>query len=293
MGWMDPKYMTCKICGKSCKVLGNHLIEHKLTVKEYYDKYLRKPNEGRCIICGKDTKFKTLSIGYIGKYCSHTCMYSDKNHFNPTAWKATRLAKIQKFEKDNNCVFANDLRVQYGHGWYSHNIVDFIYMDSQTKFVHIEDIPKIIKYASIKRPHCSSSRAEKDIVAYIQTFYTGAILENKRKAIYPFELDIYLPDLKIGIEYNGMRWHSIELGTPKDYHLMKSLKCREKNIRLIHIYEFEDLDTQKYLLKSLMLGTDKYPKNDFNKNNMLNTIPEPYKIFEDGYTIYGAGRLEV
>lgn len=284
--------MQCIICGKECKSLGNHLLEHKITAKDYYDKYLRKPNEGRCIICGKDTKFKTIKIGYIGKYCSHACMYSDKNHFNPTAWKATRLAKIQKFEKDHNCVFANDLRVQYGHGWYSYNIVNFIYMDSQTKFVATKDIPKIIKYAAIKHGS-SSSHAEKEIVSFIRTFYIGNILENKRKAIYPLELDIYLPDLHLAIEYNGNWYHSIEAGTRKEYHLMKSLKCREKGIRLIHIYEFEDLEEQKKLLKALILGTDKYPKNDFNKNNMLNTIPEPYKIFDDGYTIYGAGRLEV
>lgn len=284
--------MQCMICGKDCKSLGNHLLEHKLSAKEYYDKYLRKPNEGRCIICGKDTKFKTLSIGYIGKYCSHACMYSDKNHFNPTAWKAARLTKIQKFEKDHNCVFANDLRVQYGHGWYSSGIVDFIYMDSQTKFVATKDIPKIVKYASVKHS-CSSSHAEKEIVSFIRTFYNGRILENKRKAIHPFELDIYLPDIELAIEYNGCWYHSTENGTPKDYHLMKSLKCREKNIRLIHIYEFEDFDRQLELLKSLILGEDKYPKTDFNKNNLIENIPKPVKIYSKGYTIYGAGRLEV
>lgn len=296
MGWFDrngDQSQTCKICGKTCRALGNHLLEHKISAKKYYDCYIRKPNEGRCIICGKDTKFKTISIGYIGKYCSPKCMYSDKNHFNPEAWKATRNMKIQQFEKDHNCIFANDLRAEYGNGWYSSNIVNFIYMDSQTKFVPIDELQKIIDYASIKRPNCNTSHAEKDIVEYIKTFYTGIILENKRKVIYPFELDIYLPDLKIAIEYNGKWYHSINAGTPKDYHLHKSLLCRDKSIRLIHIYEFEDIDKQKYLLKELILGINKYPKNDFNKNNLLNTIPKPIKIYDNGYTIYGAGKLEV
>ena len=72
---------------------------------------------------------------------------------------------------------------------------------------------------------------------------------------------------------------------------MKSLLCREKHIRLIHIYEFEDIEEQKQLLKDLLLGVDNYPKNDFNKNNLLDTIPEPTLIYKDRYTIYGAGPL--
>ena len=52
-------------------------------------------------------------------------MYSDKNHFNPEAWKATRNMKIQQFEKDHNCIFANNLRAEYGNGWYSMTIYTY------------------------------------------------------------------------------------------------------------------------------------------------------------------------
>ena len=98
--------------------------------------------------------------------------------------------------------------------------------------------------------------------------------------------------LNLAIEYNGCYFHSIYVGKSKDYHLMKSLLCREKGIRLIHIYEFEDLDKQIELLKQLILGEDKYPKNDFNKNNLLKNIPKPEIIFNDGrLIIYGAGKL--
>ena len=93
------------------------------------------------------------------------------------------------------------------------------------------------------------------------------------------------------LAYNGNYWHS-SINKHKNYHLIKSLLCREKGIRLIHIYEFEDLDQQKQLLKDLILGRDNYPKNDFNKNNLINNIPEPEIIYQnDGYFIYGAGKL--
>ena len=283
--------MKCLICGKERKVLGNHLVEHNLTAKEYYDKYLRKPNEGHCLICGKDTKFKTISIGYIGKYCSPTCMYSDKNHFNPNAWKTTRLAKIKQFEKDNNCIFANDLRKEYGNGWYSHHVVEFIFMDAQTKFVAKSDIPKIIDYSSTL--HTSISKSEYNLVEFIKTFYHKEIQLSAKPLDYKlYSLDIYLPDVKLAIEYNGRRYHSIEMGKPKDRILKKSIYCRQQNIRLIHIYEFEDIEEQKQLLKDLILGTDNYPKNDFNKNNLLDKIPKPEIIYnQHKCTVYGAGRL--
>ena len=77
-----------------------------------------------------------------------------------------------------------------------------------------------------------------------------------------------------------------------NYHLNKSLLCRQLGIRLIHIYEFESYQTQLQLLKDLILGIDNYPKNDFNKNNLIKKIPNPEIIYNDGSNIiYGAGKL--
>lgn len=286
----SSQLQTCRICGKTCKILGNHLIKHRISAKDYYDTYLRKFNEGKCKVCGKDTKFKTISIGYIGKYCSPECMYSDKEHFNTKLWKETRQNKIDKFEKDNDCVFANTLRKKYGNGWYQANIVDFIYMDSQTKFVPANQINKIIEYNA--KPHRQPSMQEKIIVQEIESIYDGTILCNIKGIISnSLELDIYLPDLNLAIEFNGLRYHSIEMGKPKDRILKKSILSRDKNIRLIHIYEFENIDKQIYLLKQLILGNDLYNHMDFNKYNLSNNTPVPTIIYKNKYTVYGAGPL--
>jgi len=63
---------------------------------------------------------------------------------------------------------------------------------------------------------------------------------NTRSIIAPYELDFYLPDLKVAIEINGLRWHSEHFAN-KDryYHLQKTKLCKEKDIRLIHIFEDE------------------------------------------------------
>lgn len=136
----------------------------------------------------------------------------------------------------------------------------------------------------------SFSKYESNLVKFIEEFYDFEIIQN-RKICDKYFLDIYLPKLNLAVEYNSNYWHSYPR-KEKDYHLKKSLQCREKNIRLIHIYEFEDFDRQKQLLKNLILGQDNYPKNDFNKNNLINNIPEPEVIYQnDKYIIYGSGKL--
>lgn len=63
-------------------------------------------------------------------------------------------------------------------------------------------------------------------------------LKHSREIIPPYELDIFLPQKKIAIEFNGNYWHST-LKKPVDYHKIKSELCEEKGIRLIHIFEYE------------------------------------------------------
>lgn len=64
--WSDG-LMECKMCGKDCNnyiSLGIHLSKsHKDTTKQdYYNKFLRKPDEGICPVCGKETNFKNLNL---------------------------------------------------------------------------------------------------------------------------------------------------------------------------------------------------------------------------------------
>lgn len=52
-------------------------FKHSLKPKEYYDKYLRKPDEGVCPVCGKETTFDGIRDGYR-KYC-RPCTFKDKS----------------------------------------------------------------------------------------------------------------------------------------------------------------------------------------------------------------------
>ena len=117
------------------------------------------------------------------------------------------------------------------------------------------------KGVSIGCKKCSMagySKKEKEIVEYIKSIYNGTITENNRSIIpsikndkFFMELDIYLPELNLAIEFNGSYWHSNSKYVNKrgfksieEFHNYKTRICNEKNINLLHISE-HDYDTNK------------------------------------------------
>jgi transposase-like protein len=82
------------------------------------------------------------------------------------------------------------------------------------------------------------SKVELQLRDFISSIYDGPTIYNDRSTISPHEIDILLPDLKIGIEFCGIYWHS-ERYKPNDYHLTKLNNCNNQQIRLIQIFENE------------------------------------------------------
>ena len=67
-----------------------------------------------------------------------------------------------------------------------------------------------------------------------------------------YGLDIYLSKLNLGIEYNGNYWHSSLYKEP-NYHQKKSLYFLKKDIKLIHIFEYEWADERiRPILESIL-----------------------------------------
>lgn len=91
-------------------------------------------------------------------------------------------------------------------------------------------------------PRCSTSvsKTEIKLVDFIRTLYSEEIITNSKSIIPPLELDIFIPALRLAIEFNGGYWHS-EKFKDKKAHLHKYTLCMEKGIRLISIWEWEYL----------------------------------------------------
>lgn len=81
------------------------------------------------------------------------------------------------------------------------------------------------------------SKWEQAVYDFITSLGINAEHSN-RELLDGREIDIYIPDCKIGIECDGLRWHN-ESHVPKNYHLDKTNICNENGIRLVHIFEDE------------------------------------------------------
>jgi len=95
------------------------------------------------------------------------------------------------------------------------------------------------------------SGLEIEMKQFIQENYNKIISFND-KDIIGKELDIYLPDLNLAFEFNGLWWHN-EINKTDNYHLDKTNLCVEKNIQLIHIWE-DDWIHKKNIIKSMILN---------------------------------------
>ena len=103
----------------------------------------------------------------------------------------------------------------------------------------------------------SQSSPELEIKSIINAMYIGRCIENSRSIIPPLELDLYYPEKNIAIEFNGNYWHD-ENHKSKDYHFNKFKLCKDKNIRLVSIYEsdwFNKHDNIINLLKNIFIDS--------------------------------------
>lgn len=94
----------------------------------------------------------------------------------------------------------------------------------------------------------SQSKGELEVRNFINEYYKT--VNNSREIVKPYELDIYIPEKNIAIEYNGEYWHSQERRSMNDK--IKQYLCREKNIELIIVWE-KDWYSRKEEIKNMLL----------------------------------------
>ena len=109
-------------------------------------------------------------------------------------------------------------------------------------------------------PFCSNrvSKAEHEIFAHLTNLGLNAI-QSDRKTLKGKELDIYLPDNKFAIEFNGLYYHTEQgrgsktqetVRTPNS-HYDKWLACKKLGIQLIQIWEDDWKRNKEGILKSI------------------------------------------
>lgn len=74
---------------------------------------------------------------------------------------------------------------------------------------------------------------EVELRDFVTSVYPGEVVHGYRDG---YELDIYLPGIGVGLEYNGLYWHS-ERFKDRGYHLAKTEHFRDRGIRVYHVWE--------------------------------------------------------
>ena len=134
----------------------------------------------------------------------------------------------------------------------------------------------------------TKSGQENLIYNFIKENYNGNILRNKRGIIKPKELDIYLPDLKLAIEFNGL-YHHNELVVNKKYHFNKTESCEKQGIQLIHIYEDDWIYRQKIIESRILNLLGKTPNKIYARKCIIKEVDDSKLFLEtnhlQGFTI--------
>jgi len=117
---------------------------------------------------------------------------------------------------------------------------------------------KKIKDLGIEYNHISSkSLMENELFNYVEE---ASKIQSDRKILNGKELDIYIPDKKLAIEFNGVYWHSTERIEDKNYHLNKTKECEKQGIKLLHIFDKEWLKKREIVLAIINSNIGKYSK---------------------------------
>jgi len=134
------------------------------------------------------------------------------------------------------------------------------------EFIHIS------KYSSCK-PNCPTclefrkSKIERRLGVFIREIADEEILYNKRSVLQGKEIDILLPESRLGIEANGEYWHSDAIGVSKYYHILKTKLGLKNDINILHFFESE-INEHFDVVKGIILKALGKYKNTIYANDL-------------------------
>lgn len=210
--------IICKECNlvfHSHKKLMHHLKVHNINFEEYHIKHTFGGKHPECK-CGCGSPVQILKSGLIDK-------------FGNRVWAREFLSG------HNTCM-------QVGVQTRSH--------ESKMK-MRQSAISRMDRDG--KRFSPEISKAQREIFDFITTLSTGFV-QNDTELLHGREIDIVNYEKKIGIEYNGLYFHSDKYKS-RNYHISKMNEMEQLGYRLINIWEdwwVRKQDIVKSMLRSII-----------------------------------------
>ena len=335
------KQGRCKLCHIQ-KCLGKITGDYSLTqynefkqkypdlYKDYYDKRCRKTAS----TCIKKYGVKNpYQIDYIRKKAENSIKQKPKKkkiYIQRRKSKEDKALEIkermQRLHGVDNPSQLPGFKEKFNTSIRKHRQhINYDYLDNLYKIykrVTTYDITNIVNNSNASRPTVLrflknqniiidtsyNSKAEIHLYDFIKSINPEIFVLQGDKQIIGNQLDIYVPELKLGIEFNGNYWHQencVQRKINPDYHVNKTNLCEQQGIRLIHIWEHEWLTNQdycKYVIECYLDGkipdisiyNNKLPRDYFQTLDFPDgKIEEPeeelidnkFKIYKTGYII--------
>lgn len=143
-------------------------------------------------------------------------------------------------------------------------------------------------------PSCYStrfvSRGEGEVATFIRALLPDARIKTTVRDVIAGELDIFLPEYSVAIEFNGLFWHSEAAGKGRRYHQEKTEACRAAGIQLIHIWE-DDWSLRRPVIERMLahkLGVSAEKLVPARKTTAVSISPVEARQFFEKYHIQGS-----
>lgn len=250
--WQIPSY---HLYGNGCPQCGFKTISKKLSLTK--ETFIERAKE----VHGDEYDYsKVIYVNAITKICITCSIHGDfwqtpSNHLN--GHKCSKcsnnfLDKDYFIEKAN---LAHNIKYDYSNVSYGGNKKKVCIICPIHGEFYQRPNDHLMNHGC---PECAqeqtTSSSEQEILNFIKENYNNTIIHNNRTILdNNFELDIYLPDISLAFEYDGLYWHNENKKPDLKYHLNKTINCESKNIKLIHIFEDEWI-YKKEIVKSRILN---------------------------------------
>jgi len=158
--------------------------------------------------------------------------------------------------------------------------------------VSSDTVSKYMKIHKVDVKYFYKSAGECEVGDFIKSL--GVEFVTNVRNIINGELDIFIPEFNIAIEYNGLYWHSEQNGKDIHYHQNKMIECTEKGIRLLSIFEDEWKTQNKQCKDTIAHLLGKSEKGVYARNTIVKEISWKHaKSFLDEFHLLKAGSCGV
>lgn len=201
----------------------------------------------------KMLKTKEVKYGDISEYYRNLSLKSiEKTDYNLRNIKIKETLKRRYGVESNNYLKARNMG-NYNESFIRENFIKdgYFYVDEFVDYFNLfrDNRDKVRHRFNIREPNKNNKHKTQSYI--FECINTNKKILNDRSILKPLELDIFLPDYRLAVEYNGLLFHSFGTSScnminnteiDRYIHYKKFKMCEDLEITLLNIFEEENIN---------------------------------------------------